>query len=503
MEAILILDQAGQPILRSRFPYSAYPQAILDSLSHQIQQAQPNSNPIIHLPAIEPQCCKLTYYDDDSSDDSSSDLHSPIHNPVLENDHVARVALPKPRQLIGSIVCHVLRDDLRFAAVTTADLEPSTVFDFLDQFIHLLRFYLHAPSLSTTLIQTHFSLILQLLSLVAPPPGAPLALSSVSQLDLLTAILPQPSAGITTFLAQAADSLKRTTSSIANRPTTIPSPTLRSAPSLFTSPLPWRPVGLSYPNEEVYLDVCESLSATIDHSGSILSSSVGGRIDAQSKLSGMPELVLSFTDPTRVLAGVGFHPSVRHGRWLRDRTLSFIPPDRPFVLMSYRARPPSRLPLSSRVTVTLGEAGGTFKIELFATSVPLGKVCVRWSLGDGTSGLLSDRLIARGAESGSERWEWEERSKNLLWSLDSLNPSKSISLEGVWTHTSAINRPAPSILITFEIPPYGSGSTTISGLTVDRLVVSDPSSSSFAGPKQVQKGVRTKLENGRIEVRWC
>ncbi|KAG0150822.1 hypothetical protein CROQUDRAFT_87660 [Cronartium quercuum f. sp. fusiforme G11] len=90
-----------------------------------------------------------------------------------------------------------------------------------------------------------------------------------------------------------------------------------------------------------------------------------------------------------------------------------------------------------------------FKIELSATSIPLGKVCMRCSLGDGTSGLLSERLIARGAESGSERWEWEEQSK------------------------SAINRPAPSMLITFEIPPYGAGLTTISGLTIDRLVIAD------------------------------
>ncbi|KAG0149218.1 hypothetical protein CROQUDRAFT_89292 [Cronartium quercuum f. sp. fusiforme G11] len=102
--------------------------------------------------------------------------------------------------------------------------------------------------------------------------------------------------------------------------------------------------------------------------------------------------------------------------------------------------------------------------------------------------------LATGAESGSERWEWEEQSDNLPWSLESLNPSKSISLKGIWSHMSAINRPAPSMLITFEIPPYGSGLTTVSGLTIDRLVVSDWSRSVHVSVMQSVKA-RHRIEH--------
>ena len=59
-----------------------------------------------------------------------------------------------------------------------------------------------------------------------------------------------------------------------------------------------------------------------------------GYIDCVVKLSGMPDLTLSFMNP-RMFDDTSFHPCVRFKRWESEKILSFIPPDGNFRLMSY------------------------------------------------------------------------------------------------------------------------------------------------------------------------
>lgn len=70
-------------------------------------------------------------------------------------------------------------------------------------------------------------------------------------------------------------------------------------------------------------------------SGSTVFAEIQGVIDACIKLSGMPDLSLSFMNP-RLLDDVSFHPCIRFKRWESERVLSFIPPDGNFRLISYR-----------------------------------------------------------------------------------------------------------------------------------------------------------------------
>ena len=58
------------------------------------------------------------------------------------------------------------------------------------------------------------------------------------------------------------------------------------------------------------------------------------QIDCCIKLSGMPDLTLTFMNP-RLFDDVSFHPCVRFKRWESERMLSFVPPDGNFRLMSY------------------------------------------------------------------------------------------------------------------------------------------------------------------------
>ena len=80
------------------------------------------------------------------------------------------------------------------------------------------------------------------------------------------------------------------------------------------SNVPWRRSGVKYTNNEAYFDVIEEVDAIIDKSGATVSAEIHGYIDCAVKLSGMPDLTLSFMNP-RMFDDTSFHPCVRFKRW--------------------------------------------------------------------------------------------------------------------------------------------------------------------------------------------
>lgn len=111
----------------------------------------------------------------------------------------------------------------------------------------------------------------------------------------------------------------------------------------------WRTEGITYKKNEVFLDVIEKLNLLVAANGSVLSSEIVGCIKMKSYLSGMPELKLGLNDkalfeaqgrsgPRKLveMEDVKFHQCVRLSQFESDRTISFIPPDGEFELMSYR-----------------------------------------------------------------------------------------------------------------------------------------------------------------------
>lgn len=101
------------------------------------------------------------------------------------------------------------------------------------------------------------------------------------------------------------------------------------------SNIPWRAAGVSYSQNEIYMDILEEVDAIVDAvSGSLVSSDVSGSIQCQSHLSGIPDLLLTFNDPS-LIEDWAFHPCVRYSRFEREQVVSFVPPDGNFQLMKY------------------------------------------------------------------------------------------------------------------------------------------------------------------------
>lgn len=120
-------------------------------------------------------------------------------------------------------------------------------------------------------------------------------------------------------------------------------------PIAVTNAVSWRSEGIRYRKNEVFLDVVESLNLLVSSNGNVLRSEILGAIKMKCYLSGMPELRLGLNDKVMFettgrstrgkaieMEDVKFHQCVRLSRFENDRTISFIPPDGEFELMSYR-----------------------------------------------------------------------------------------------------------------------------------------------------------------------
>eukprot|EP01069_Polyplicarium_translucidae_P004451 Polyplicarium_translucidae@DN2584_c0_g1_i1.p1 len=123
-------------------------------------------------------------------------------------------------------------------------------------------------------------------------------------------------------------------------------------PASVTNAVSWRTPGIKYKKNEIFLDVVEKLNLLVSSNGSVLRSEIIGSLKMKSFLSGMPDCKLGLNDkmlleskPAHSAAAQGksveledvrFHQCVRLGRFESDRTISFIPPDGEFELMSYR-----------------------------------------------------------------------------------------------------------------------------------------------------------------------
>jgi AP-1 complex subunit mu len=117
-----------------------------------------------------------------------------------------------------------------------------------------------------------------------------------------------------------------------------------------TNAVSWRSEGIKYRKNEVFLDVIESVNLLVNSNGNVLRSEILGAVKMRCFLTGMPELRLGLNDkvmfeatgkaPSRgksiEMEDVKFHHCVRLSRFENDRTISFIPPDGEFELMSYR-----------------------------------------------------------------------------------------------------------------------------------------------------------------------
>ena len=155
------------------------------------------------------------------------------------------------------------------------------------------------------------------------------------------------------------------------------------------SAVPWRRSNVRHTNNELYVDIIEVVTATIAPSGRPLWARASGTVAMTSKISGVPDLLLTLSGKTvNTIKFPVFHPCVRIARWKeRPGELSFVPPDGKFVLASYEAdllpnptfsaslskSSQLHLPVTVEIKKGLGEYGSEFDVRVLINPLPGGQ----------------------------------------------------------------------------------------------------------------------------------
>ncbi|XP_005994174.1 AP-1 complex subunit mu-2 [Latimeria chalumnae] len=252
-------------------------------------------------------------------------------------------------------------------------------------------------------------------------------------------------------------------------------------PTTVTNAVSWRSEGIKYKKNEVFIDVIESVNLLVSANGNVLRSEILGSIKLKVFLTGMPELRLGLND--RVLfeltgrnksksvemEDVKFHQCVRLSRFENDRTISFIPPDGDFELMSYRLNIQVK-PLiwiesviekfsHSRVEIMV-KAKGQFKRQSVANNVEI-MVPVP---SDADSPKFKTSV-------GSAKYVPEKNT--VVWTIKSFPGGKEYLMRAHFGLPSVENEELegkPPISVQFEIPYF-----TVSGVQVRYMKIIEKS----------------------------
>ncbi|BGP54170.1 hypothetical protein JCM8202_005082 [Rhodotorula sphaerocarpa] len=520
MEGIAIADLTGRRILATHFASPLRANLALDAASSSTQA-------VVWVPGIGAASL------DEDDDDSSSDEEL-AENAWRDSARRRTDAAGGGRGGAGGVVvCQIIRNGLRYMAPVTRDINPVVPLTFLTDFYHVLETYIPGPVTEAT-IKDHFDVVLALMHEMVAGGGRPQLTQSTQLKEFVT---PPDSQ----LLAKVATAVNNATSAGISLPSQA-----SAANALVASPLPWRRQGIKYASNEVYLDLTETLTALLDPSGKPLVGSISGKMTCRSRLSGTPDLSLSFTDPS-ILGdeSAAFHSCVRYHRWRKEKIVSFVPPDGAFTLLTFQHTPPLPLltttsarlaaalllPFSLTSSHTLGSAGGALHLTLTASS-PLTNLVVRIPLADGIEGpgqvqanvsggaWLRDeegrsvgggagrfeveeeeveeelerrqdaeggKAVLAGGESGDaqrgERRKRRTRRYVLVWRIDKLGPSDRPAVLAAQYNTLPHARKPPSFTLTFESPSGG-----FSGLRVDSLKLLNEAYNVYKGVKMVGRG---------------
>ncbi|XP_069609108.1 AP-3 complex subunit mu-1 isoform X1 [Ranitomeya imitator] len=369
--------------------------------------------------------------------------------------------IPTPHHYLISIY----KDKIFFVAVIQSEVTPLFVIEFLHRVADTFQDYF--GECSETCLKDNVVIVYELLEEMLDN-GFPLATES----NILKELIKPP-----TILRSVVNSLTGS----SNMGETLPTGQL--------SNIPWRRAGVKYTNNEAYFDVIEEVDAIIDKSGSTVFAEIQGVVDACVKLTGMPDLTLSFMNP-RLLDDVSFHPCVRFKRWEAERVLSFIPPDGNFRLMSYRVSSQTLVSIpvyvkhniifqenisSGKFDVTVGPKQNMGKtVESIVLSVHMPKVVLNMNLTP-TQGTYT----------------YDPVTKVLTWEIGKITTQKLPNLKGSVSLQSGAPKPEenPSLNISFKIQQLA-----ISGLKVNRLDMYGEKYKPFKGVKYLTKA-------GKFQVR--
>ncbi|KAJ8611445.1 hypothetical protein MRB53_037964 [Persea americana] len=287
-----------------------------------------------------------------------------------------------------------------------------------------------------------------------------------------------------------------------------------------TGALSWRRDGIKYRRNEAFVDVIEDVSLLVSATGTVLRADVNGTIEMRAYLSGTPECKFGLNDSLLIgengndvalggrpgnaaggkaskaaagsvaLEDVSLHQCVKLSSFQSDRTISFVPPDGSFQLMTYRATANINLPFKVHAIVNeIGKSKVEYSIaikanygaKLFATNVVV-KIPTPLNTADITSRTSQ----------GKAKYEPSENA--IVWKIARFTGQSEFVLSAEAQLSAMTNQKAwsrPPLSMQFNLLMF-----TSSGLLVRYLKVFEKNNYSSV------KWVRYMTRAGSYEIRY-
>lgn len=357
----------------------------------------------------------------------------------------------------------IQRGGISFVAVCMQEIPPLFVMEFLQRIVDTFTDYF--TECTESIIKENYVVVYELLDEMLDN-GYPLATES----NILKELIKPPN---------LLRSIANTVTGKTNVSDTLPDGQL--------SNIPWRRAGVKYTNNEAYFDVIEEIDAIIDKTGATVFAEIQGYIDCCTKLSGMPDLTLSFMN-SRLFDDVSFHPCVRFKRWESERILSFIPPDGNFRLLSYHISNQSvvAIPIYIRhnLAIKTGELG---RLDItIGPKQTLGHIVEAVKL----EVLMPKYILNCSLMSSQGKYNFDPVSKILHWDVGRIDVTKLPNIRGTVSITPGANTAEinPSINVQFTISQLA-----VSGLKVNRLDMYGEKYKPFKGVKYITKAGKFQI----------
>ena len=237
----------------------------------------------------------------------------------------------------------MIQDNLLFLSPCSSDVEPLLVLEFLHRTADALEEFLGSPLLASR-ISVNYDVVSQIASEMADA-----GVVCQSEANALRDVVETGPGVLNNILGKVGLPGNSPAAHSMNSGSGIQRPTvLQPAQTAQGSAVPWRRSNVKHTSNELYVDIVETLSVTLAPSGRPLAAFAYGSVAFTSKVSGVPDLLLSLStggkgagmgnrgDQLRgVMEQVVFHPCIRLNRWKSDGVLSFVPPDGRFALCGY------------------------------------------------------------------------------------------------------------------------------------------------------------------------
>ncbi|CAH2352032.1 AP-2 complex subunit mu [[Candida] railenensis] len=436
--------------------------------------------------------------------------------------------LRSPVLTLGSTsFVYIKSGQLWICAVTRSNQDCGAIMEFLYKLEQLLRTLLlpssSASSITTSkssqlaqlneeLITNNFNLVYEVLEEVVEfgyPTNLDLSylknyVTSVSSNDgLFKRSLSTDNSKIKEYTKDKFNSITSSSSSVA--PTSVP------------SHVTWRPNGIKYRRNEIFLNVEESVNVLMSSQTEILKAYVHGAIKMKTHLSGMPDCRIGLSDDGIILNNnrqhdqdlIGFdddmdsvngtstkledskfHQCVELDKFDSERVIQFIPPDGEFQLMSYQALHNLNLPfvVSPQIFET-GDRKLSYKITI--KSLYPSKISAR----DVSITIPTPKGVVKNSTSASSgKAKFHSEENQVVWKFNKLFGLQEQFLTGeveLANESNIVSWARPPIKLNFNIDMFSS-----SGLTVKFLKVEEKSN------YRTVKWVKYSTRAGSYEIRY-